>query len=141
MAPANGPGPSPRQLTVWAWICVALSPVGVVLSVGVLFGLASLLGIDLLPDQGSVVVGAATGLLLGTISVLVALAAPATAVVLAVRAVRAGHRSAGAARDLAWLLLVLVALGFTFGVGTFGLLGILAVGIALSVVLRRSRPR
>jgi hypothetical protein len=126
-----------RHLVAWAWTCVALVPVGLVLSVGVLFGLATLLEVDLLPDRGSPQVNVPEGLLLGCTSIVVALAAPTLAVILSVRAARAGQRSARAARVISVALLALAVLAFTMGVGTFGLSGLALVGVVLYVALRR----
>jgi uncharacterized membrane protein YidH (DUF202 family) len=126
-----------RRLVAWAWTCLALVPVGLVLSVGVLFGLASLLDADLLPDRGSPQVSVPEGLLLGCSSTLVALAAPTLAVILSVRAARAEERSAKVARFISMVLLALAVLTFTMGVGTFGLFGLAVVGVVLYVGLRR----
>ncbi|GAA2161565.1 hypothetical protein [Pedococcus bigeumensis] len=131
---------APRHLVTWAWTCVALVPVGLALSVVTLFGLATLLGVDLLPDRGSPRVSVPEGLLLGCTSTLVALAAPTLAVVLSVRAARAGQRSARAARLVSVTLLALAVLAFAMGVGTFGLFGLVVVGVVLSLALPRHAP-
>ena len=125
-----------RHLVAWAWTCIALVPVGLVVSVVALFGLATLLEVDLLPDRGSPQVSAPEGLLLGCTSMLVALVAPTLAVILSVRAARAGQRSARAARVISVVLLALAVLAFTMGVGTFGLFGLAVVGVVLYLALR-----
>jgi hypothetical protein len=130
-----------RHLVVWAWVCVALVPVGLVLSVVTLFGLATLLGVDLLPDRGSPRVSTLEGLLLGCTATLVALSAPTVAVILSVRAARAAERSAKAAQVVSVVELAVAVLAFTIGVGLFGLFGITVVGVVLAVALRRPRPR
>jgi hypothetical protein len=130
-----------RHLVAWAWACVALAPVGLALSVVTLLGLASLLEVDLLPDRGTARVSAPAGLLLGSTSMVVALSAPTLAVVLSVRAARAGQRTARAARAISMVLLALTLSAFTIGVGTFGLFGLVVVGLVLFVALRRRASR
>ena len=67
------------RLALWAWIAVALAPVGWVLGIVLAF----------LSGEGEAKgIGPVT---LGILGVLLFVAAPATAVVLAVRAARAGH--------------------------------------------------
>ena len=114
------------RTAIWAWIAVALVPLGLVLGVVIAF----LLG------EGDQV------FLLGLVPALVSLAAPVAAIVLAARVAQAGQRSGKAAVVVSGLLLVttLAALptliysfeGFVLVMGALILAGLVAaVGVAV----------
>jgi hypothetical protein len=129
-----------RRAVGWAWLFVALIPVGFVLSVGAMFAMATWLGVDLLPDRGTAQISVAQGIFLGCASTLIALASPTIAVILAVRAERGGERSAKAARIVSTLLLALTVLAYTLTVSVFGLFGLAVVSAVLYVALRSRQP-
>ncbi|WP_406831295.1 hypothetical protein ABEG17_00535 [Pedococcus sp. KACC 23699] len=129
----------PSRTVRWAWVCIGLVPVGLVGSIGVLLGLASLLGVDLAPARGTAHPSLAQGLLLVAAINVVALAAPTAAVVLAVRAQRAGQGTAPAATVVATVLLVMTILAFTLLVSTAGLVGAAVVAAVLVGTLRQPR--
>lgn len=120
------------RTATWAWIAVALVPVGLALGIVIAF----LLGEDY------------PVFLLGLVPALVSLAAPVAAVVLAARAAQAGQRSAKAAVVVSGLLLVaalavLPTLIYTFEgfVLVMGALILAVLVTALVVALVKSRRR
>lgn len=126
-----------RRGVVWAWLCVALIPVGFAVSVGALFALATSWGVDLLPARGATHISVVQGLLLGCTSTLIALVAPTSAVILAVRAEHARERSAKAARIVSIAFLALTLVAYTLMVSLFGFVGAAVVGAVLYYALRR----
>jgi hypothetical protein len=112
-------------LAIWAWIAVALAPVGWVLGIV----LAFLSGEGQAKGIGPVTVG--------ILGVLLFVAPPATAVVLAVRAARAGHRSGKIAVVVSGLLLG-VTLILTLVLGWIALV-VIVVAAVLVVLGTRSR--
>lgn len=126
-----------RRGVVWAWLCVALIPVGFAVSVGALFALATSWGVDLLPARGAAHISVVQGLLLGCTSTLIALVAPTSAVILAVRAEHARERSAKAARIVSIAFLALTLVAYTLMVSLFGFVGAAVVGAVLYYALRR----
>jgi hypothetical protein len=115
------------KLARWAWIAVALTPAGWVLGIAPVFlsGDGRTLGIGVL------------GLSLETWGVLLSVAVPVAAVVLAVKAARAGYRSGRIAVTVSGaLLLATLALALLFT----PLIGVIAVVVtALIFVSMRSR--
>ena len=113
------------RLALWAWVAVALTPAGWVLGIV----LAFLSGEGEAKGVGPVAVG-----LLG---ILLFVAAPATAVVLAVKAARAGHRSGRIAVVVSGSLLV-ATLFLTLLLGWIGLVVTVVVAV---LVFAWARPR
>ncbi len=112
-------------LARWAWIAVALTPAGWVLGIV----LAFLSGEGQAKGTGPVT--------LGLLGVLLFAAAPATAVILAVKAERAGHRSARIAEMVSGSLLV-ATLFLTLLLGRIGLIVTAVVAV---LVFAGARPR
>lgn len=113
------------RLARWAWIAVALTPVGWVLGIVLVF----------LSGEGEAKgIGPVT---LGILGILLFVAAPATAVVLAVKAARAGHRSGRIAVIVSGSLL-LASLVLTLLLGRIGLI---VVAVVTVLVLVWARPR
>ncbi len=118
--------PAPADvLARWAWIAMALTPAGWVSGIVLAF---------LSGEGGAKGVGPVTAGLLG---VLLFVAAPATAVVLAVRAARAGHRSGRIAEMVSGSLLV-VTLFLTL---LLGWIGLVVTAVVAVLVLAWARPR
>jgi hypothetical protein len=113
------------RLALWAWIAVALAPVGC--GVGVV--LAFLSGNGQAEGIGPVAVG--------VLGVVLFVAGPTAAVILAVQAARAGHRSGKAAVVVSGLLL-LAALGLAPMLGTIALV---LVGAVLGLLGWRYRTK
>jgi len=113
-------------LARWAWIAVALTPAGWVIFVV----LASLSSEGEAKGAGPVIVG-----LLG---IFLFAAAPATAVVLAVKAARAGHRSGRIAAAVSGSLLAVAALCLPL---LFGLIGLVVTAVVAVLVFVWARPR
>ena len=115
-------------LARWAWIALALTPAGWVLGIVLAF----------LSGEGE-----ATGIgpvTVGLLGVLLFAAVPATAVVLAVQAARAGHRSGRIAEILSGSLLV-ATLFLTLLLGPIGLIVTAAVAVLVFVWARpRNKP-
>jgi hypothetical protein len=126
MTPSLEHRPRAGRLAVWAWIAVALTPVGWALGIV----LAFLSGEGEAEGVGPVA--------LGMLGVLLFVAAPAIAVILAVRAARAGPRSGRPAVVVSGLLL-LATLVLTLLLGRIGLVVVVAVVALLGFV--ESRPR
>jgi hypothetical protein len=80
-----------------AWIAVALSPIGVLLAIGVAYAIAAMIGVTLDPATPTQTRSFAQNTLCWGIATLVALSAPIAAVVLALPPARAGTRSGKAA--------------------------------------------
>ncbi len=111
------------RLARWAWVAVALTPAGWVLGIILAF----------LSGEGDAKgVGPVT---LGTLGILLFVAAPAAAVVLAVRAARAGQRSGRTAVVLSGSLL-LVTLVLTLLLGGVGLIIVAVVTVLVFVWAR-----
>jgi len=87
-----------RWSAVWAWVCVALTPVGPVVAA---------YGGEVVPDAVGDIVG-------GVILFLLILAAPIAGLVLGLRAIRAGQRSGTAAAVVSGTLLALFLLAVGF---------------------------
>ena len=115
-------------LARWAWIAVALTPAGWVLGIVVAF----------LSGEGEAKgVGPVT---LGLLGVMLFAAAPATAVVLAVKTERAGHRSGRIAEMVSGSLLV-ATLFLTLLLGWIGLVVTAVVAVLVFAWVRpRSKP-
>lgn len=113
------------MLALGAWIAVALTPAGWVLGIVLAF---------LAGEGGAKVIGAVT---VGLVGVLLFVAAPATAVVLAVRAARAGHRSGKIAEMVSGLLL-LATLFLTL---LLGWIGMVVTAVLAVLVFAWARPR
>jgi hypothetical protein len=112
-------------LARWAWIAVALTPAGWVMGIVLAF----------LSGEGE---GKGVGpVTLGILGILLFVAAPAAAVILAVQAARAGHRSGRIAETVSELLL-LATLLLTLLLGRIGLIVTAAVA---GLVLVWARPR
>ena len=110
-------------LARWAWIAVALTPAGWVLGVVLAF----------LSGEGE---AKTTGpVILGTLGILLFVAAPATAVILAVKAARAGHRSGRIAVMVSGSLL-LATLVLTLLLGGVGLIVVAVVTVLVFVWAR-----
>lgn len=88
-----------------AWLTIALTPVGLLLSIAVGYGIAAILGVTLDPATGP---GPSTGenLVIWGIAGLFWLAPPALGIRLAVGPARAGSRSGLAASIVGGILLV-----------------------------------
>lgn len=115
------------RLACWAWIAVALTPAGWVLGIV----------LALLSGEGEAKgIGPVT---LGILGILLFVAVPATAVVLALRAAHAGHRSGGIAVMVSGSLF-LATLVLTLVLGWIGLL-VAAVAAVLVFVGARSRNK
>ncbi len=113
------------RLARWTWIAVALTPPGWVLGIVLAF----------MSGEGDA--KGAGPVTLGTLGILLFVAAPATAVVLAVQTARAGHRTGRMAVTVsASLLLVTVALTLLLG-----RIGLLVVAVVAVVVFAWARPR
>ncbi len=112
-------------LARWAWIAVALTPAGWVTGVV----LAFLSGEGEAADTGSVT--------LGILGILLFVGVPAIAVVLAVRAARAGHRSGRIAEMVSGSLL-LATLFLTL---LLGWIGMIVTAVVAVLVLAGARPR
>ena len=109
----------------WAWIAVALTPAGWVSGIVLAF---------LSGEGGANGIGRVT---VGLLGVLLFVTAPATAVVLAVRAARAGHRSGRIAELVSGSLLV-ATLFLTLLLGRIGLVVTAVVAV---LVFAWARPR
>ena len=116
------------RLTRWAWVAVALTPAGWVLGIVLAF----------LSGEGEAKgIGPVT---LGILGILLFVTAPATAVVLAVQAARAGHRPGRIAMVVSGSLL-LVTLVLTLLLGRIGLIVVAVVTVLVFVWARpRNRP-
>ncbi len=112
-------------LARWAWVAVALTPAGWVTGIV----LAFLSGAGEAGDIGPVT--------LGILGILLFVAAPATAVVLAVQAARAGHRSGSIAEMVSGSLL----LATLFVTLLLGRIGLIAVAMVAVLVMAWARPR
>jgi uncharacterized membrane protein YhaH (DUF805 family) len=113
------------RLARWAWIAVALTPAGWVLGIVLAF----------LSGEGEAKgIGPVT---LGILGILLFVAAPATAVVLAVRTARAGHRSGKVAMAVSGSLLV-ATLVLTLLLGRIGLI---VAAVVTVLVFIWARPR
>ena len=113
------------RLARWAWIAVALTPAGWVLGIVLAF----------LSGEGEAKgIGPVT---LGILGILLFVAAPAAAVVLAVKAARAGHRSGRIAVMVSGSLL-LATLVLTLLLVRIGLI---VVAVVTVLVLIWARPR
>ncbi len=97
------------KLARWAWITVALVPAGWTLGIVLAF----------LGGEGEA--GGGGPVTVGILGILLFVAAPATAVVLAVKAARAGHRS-GRAAVMVSVSLLLATLFLTLLLGRIGLI-------------------
>ncbi len=116
------------RLARWAWIAVALTPAGWVLGIV----------LALLSGEGD---AKGTGpVTLGILGILLFVAAPATAVVLAVQTARAGHRSGRIAVVVSGSLLV-ATLVLTLLLGRIGLIVVAVVAVLVFVWARpRDKP-
>ena len=117
------------RVAPWAWIAVALAPAGWVLGIA----------LALLSGEGQATgIGAVT---VGIVGILLFVAAPAAAVILAVRAARAGHRSAKVAVVVSGVLLV-ATLVLTLLLGTIALVvvAVVAVAVAAGTLWRHGPP-
>lgn len=112
------------KLALWAWIAVALTPVGWALG----FFLALLSGEGQARGAGPVT--------LGLLGILLFVAAAAASVVLAVRAARAGHQSGRIAEAVSGVLFA-ATLVLTLLLGVLGLI-VIAVAAVLVFVGARS---
>ncbi len=112
-------------LARWAWIAVALTPAGWVS--GIVLALLS-------GEGGAKGAGPVT---VGLLGVLLFVAGPATAVVLAVQAARAGHRSGRIAEMVSWSLLV-ATLVLTL---LLGWIGLVVTAVVTALVFAWARPR
>jgi hypothetical protein len=112
-------------LARWAWIAVAVTPAGWVLGIVLAF---------LSGEGGAKGIGPVT---VGLLGVLLFVAAPATAVVLAVRAARAGHRSGRIAEIVSGSLLV-ATLFLTL---LLGWIGLVVTTVVTALVFAWARPR
>lgn len=122
------PPPVTRRSAVWAWVAVALTPVGWFLAVLAGFAWAE-------APAGGVATWS-----LGTVPyALLGVIAPTAAVILAIRAARAGERSGRVAVAVSVLLLVgtLVLLGLDFTLGW--IVALVMVVAVLAVFGWRSR--
>jgi hypothetical protein len=116
------------KMARWTWIAVALTPAGWVLGIVLAF----------LSGEGDAKgVGPVT---LGILGILLFVAAPATAVVLAVHTARAGHRSGKIAVTVSGALL-LATLVLTLLLGRIGLIVVAVVTVLIFLWARpRNRP-
>ena len=116
------------RLARWAWIAVALTPAGWVLGIVLAF----------LSGEGEAKgIGPVT---LGILGILLFVAAPAAAVVLAVKAARAGHRSGRIAVMVSGSLL-LATLVLTLLLGRIGLIVVAVVTVLVLIWARlRNKP-
>ncbi len=112
-------------LARWAWVAVALTPAGWVTGIV----LAFLSGEGEAGDIGPVT--------LGILGILLFVAAPATAVVLAVQAARAGHRSGRIAEMVSGSLL----LATLFVTLLLGWTGLIVTAVVAVLVFAWARPR
>jgi hypothetical protein len=118
--------PAPADaLARWAWIAVALTPAGWALGIVLAF---------LSGEGGAKGIGPVTAGLLG---VVLFVAAPAAAVMLAVRAARAGHRSGRIAEMVSGSLLV-ATLFLTL---LLGWIGLAVTAVVAALVFAWARPR
>ena len=132
----------PKHLVGWAWLAIAVVPVGFALSVAALFSLAAAMNVELFPADDSQEATFVQGLILAVVTAVVALAAPTVATILSVKAARTGERSAKAAQVLAIGALAVACLAILLGVGSVvGAVGLLIVGLTLVVALRQHRPQ
>lgn len=112
-------------LARWAWIAVALTPAGWVSGIVLAF---------LSGEGGARGIGPVS---VGLLGVVLFVAAPATAVVLAVHAARAGHRSGRIAEMVSGSLLV-ATLFLTL---LLGWIGLVVTAVVAALVLVQARPR
>ena len=111
-------------LARWAWIAMALTPVGWVIGMVLAF----------LTGEG----WGAGPVIVGLLGIFLFAAAPATAVVLAVKAARAGHRSGRIAVAVSGSLLAVAALCLPL---LFGLIGLVVTAVVAVLVFVWARPR
>ncbi len=114
------------KLARWTWIAVALTPVGWALGIVLAF----------LSGEGDA--KGAGPVTLGILGVLLFVVAPATAVVLATRTARAGHRSGKAAVTVSGALL-LATLVLTLLLGRIGLIVAALVAVLVFLWARPSK--
>ena len=94
-----------RPSAAKAWTAIALSPVGVIAGIAAAYLVAAVIGVTIDPANGAHLTFAQNTLIYSIVTVVV-LAAPVTAVVLAVRPARMGSTSARAAFGVGILLIV-----------------------------------
>lgn len=96
----------PVRSARWAWVAVAFSPLGVIVAVAVMFGIANIVGVDLWSTEP--LTAAESAEIVGP-TMVVGFACPALGVVLGVRSARSGNRSGLVAAIVAAAMLLPLA--------------------------------
>ena len=107
-----------RRSTLWAWICVALIPVGFVVGLAAYAVVALITGVEMFPADESQAPTFTEELRAVTAGLLASVVAPAAAIILGVRAARAGRR-AGTIAVLVAVALVVAVVGGQFLLNRF----------------------